>query len=247
MNTSGIAKTVDRRSSSTQLIFMVLTIAFLFVRCSESPKSDKAETAEAKKVDEKAKVDALDLSVDVANSQITWVGTKPVGKHNGTFNVKKGNLAVKEGNVVGGSFTIDIKTLKNADLTADKGKGKLEGHLLSKDFFDADKFPESKFEIVSVEAYKANGEDRKDLDKEYALANPTHTVTGNLELKGVTKSITFPAKIKVEGEAVSAEAKFNINRKDWGMSYGADKSLKDKFIRPTVHIGFNISAKKSAS
>ena len=69
-------------------------------------------------------------------------------------------------------------------------------------------------------------------------------ITGNLELKGVKKSITFPAKVTMSGESVTAEAKFNINRKEWKMSYGADESLKDKFIRPTVHIGFNVTAKK---
>ena len=76
------------------------------------------------------------------------------------------------------------------------------------------------------------------------MANPTHFVTGNLELKGVTKRIKFPAKITISDGKVNAEAKFNINRKDWGMSYGADESLGDKFIRPTVHLGLNIVANK---
>ncbi len=59
----------------------------------------------------------------------------------------------------------------------------------------------------------------------------------------MSKSISFPAIVKVEGGKVSAEAKFNINRKDWGMEYGTDEAkLKDKFIRPTVHIGFKINA-----
>jgi len=56
------------------------------------------------------------------------------------------------------------------------------------------------------------------------------------------KNIAFPAIVKVEAGKVEAEAKFNINRKDWGMEYGTDEAkLKDKFIRPTVHIGFKIN------
>jgi hypothetical protein len=43
---------------------------------------------------------------------------------------------------------------------------------------------------------------------------------------------------------VTTMAKFNINRKDWNMSYGADESLGDKFTCPTIHIGFEISASK---
>lgn len=225
---------------------LVLSVTFLFVRCSESPKSDKAETGDAKKVDTTAMAASSTLNVDVATSKVTWVGTKPVGKHNGTFNIKSGSVAVKEGKITGGSFIIDIKSLKDLDIPEnEKGNADLVKHLLSKDFFEADKFPASTFEVVSVEDYKQeNDKDRENLDKEYSLENPTHMITGNLELKGVKKSITFPAKVTIEGDALTAEAKFNINRKDWGMNYGADESLKDKFIRPTVHIGFNISAKK---
>ncbi|WP_045114331.1 YceI family protein [Microscilla marina] len=225
---------------------LVLSVAFLFVRCSESPKSDKAKTGDAKKVDTTAVTNATTMNVDQASSKVTWVGTKLVDKHNGAFGLKSGSVAIKEGKLTGGSFIIDIKSLKVLDIPADEeGNGKLVTHLLSKDFFAADKFPESTFEIVSVEDYKEeNNKDRENLDKKYTLANPTHMITGNLELKGVKKSITFPAKVAIDGDKVTAEAKFNINRKDWGMNYHADESLKDKFIRPTVHIGFNVSAKK---
>jgi polyisoprenoid-binding protein YceI len=68
--------------------------------------------------------------------------------------------------------------------------------------------------------------------------------SGNLEMYGVTKNVKFPAKMSVADGKATARAQFNINRKDWGMSYGADESLGDKFIRPTVHIGFEIAASK---
>ena len=37
-------------------------------------------------------------------------------------------------------------------------------------------------------------------------------------------------------------ANFNIDRTNWGLSYGNDKSLGDKYIRPEVNIGLNIVA-----
>ncbi len=225
---------------------LMLGAAFLFVKCSQSPKSDNATTDTAKQVDTTAVIKAEPFNVDVANSKVTWVGTKLTEKHNGTFDVKEGNLSVKGGKIVGGSFIIDIKSLKDLDIPADKpGNARLVKHLLGDDFFDAEKFPTSTFEVVSVEDYKAeNGEEREKLDKEYTLADPTHMITGNLEMKGVKKSIKFPAKVTIADGSVTAEAKFNINRKDWGMNYGTDDSIKDKFIRPTVHIGLDIKAKK---
>ena len=64
---------------------------------------------------------------------------------------------------------------------------KLTGHLKSADFFDVAKFPKSTFESTEI---KAGSSDAKAKDA-------THTVTGNLTLHGVTRSIQFPAKIAV--------------------------------------------------
>ena len=225
---------------------LLLSGVMIFASCEQAPKSDEAKTSEAKKVDETKTEGASELKVDTKTSEVTWVGTKPVGKHNGSFGVSEGTISLKEGKVAGGSFTIDVKSLKVLDIPAEKEENKkLVGHLLAKDFFEAETFPTAKFTITEVADFKKDEKATNEKkDAEYTLADPTHTVTGNLELKGVTKSVTFPAKITVADGKVDAEAKFNINRKDWNMSYGADESLGDKFIKPTVHIGFKVSASK---
>jgi polyisoprenoid-binding protein YceI len=227
-----------------QIIAFLFVGAVAFTSCEKAPKSDEAKTGDAKKVDSSKNAEAKELKLNLATSSVTWVGTKPTGKHDGNFGIKEGVLSVKDGKIVGGKFVVDVTSLKVLDIPAEKEEnGKLAGHLKSPDFFDVAKFPTATFEVVSVEAYKADANAKtEEKDKEYTLENPTHTVTGNLELKGVKKSISFPAVVSVDGDKVQANAKFNINRKDWGMEYGADEAkMKDKFIRPTVHIGFNIS------
>jgi len=67
-------------------------------------------------------------------------------------------------------------------------------------------------------------------------------VTGNLELHGVTKSITFPATITVQGDTVAVKAEFAINRKDFGIVY---PGKPDDLIKDDVLLRLNISAKKS--
>ncbi|MEO1654936.1 MAG: YceI family protein, partial [Bacteroidota bacterium] len=220
-------------------------LALLAWSCASAPESDEAEVSEAEEVNEEATEGAADFAVDLDNSMVTWVGTKPTGRHNGSFNISEGSVKVENGEIVGGNYTIDIKTLAVLDIPAeDEGNGKLVGHLMSGDFFDAEKFPSAKFEITAVEPYEApeEAEEVSEEESEFKLADPTHFVSGNFELKGVSKNIKFPAKISVSDSEVSAEAKFNINRTDWELSYGSDESLGDKFIRPTVHIGFNILA-----
>jgi len=60
----------------------------------------------------------------------------------------------------------------------------------------------------------------------------THTVTGNFELHGVKKSITFPATIQVTPENVAVDAEFAINRKDFGIVYAgkADDLIRDEVV-----------------
>jgi polyisoprenoid-binding protein YceI len=59
-----------------------------------------------------------------------------------------------------------------------------------------------------------------------------YVVTGNLELHGVTKSVTFPATIDVTPSAVAVKAEFGVNRKDFGIVYpgAADDLIKDNVL-----------------
>jgi polyisoprenoid-binding protein YceI len=68
-------------------------------------------------------------------------------------------------------------------------------------------------------------------------------VTGNLELHGVTKSITFPATITVQGDAVTVKADFAINRKDFGIVY---PGKPDDLIKDEVLLKLNIAGKKAS-
>lgn len=212
-------------------------------QCQQAPKSDKAETKEATKIEEKTA--SNELEVDTKNSEVSWVGTKPTGQHDGVFKLKEGKIKLDGDKIVGGNVVIDIKTLEVKDLEKGKGKEDLEKHLLNKDFFEVEKFPTAEFVIDKVVGYEAPKEKSKDKKEDkFTLADPTHTIIGNLTLKGETKSISFPAKINIKDGKVEAKAKFNINRTDWKLSYHNDKSLGDKFIRPEVHLGFSFVAGK---
>jgi len=164
---------------------------------------------------------AQTLTLDLSASSLKWIGTKVTGKHNGTVAIKEGSLSVKDGQLTGGSFVLDMEKIVVEDLKAGQGKEKLEAHLKSKDFFKVDSFPKGEFELTEVSG-----------------ADSAATIKGNLTLLGVTKGVSFPAKITYNdgGKAVKANAKFEIDRTDWHIVYGNDKSLKDKFIHPKIEI-----------
>lgn len=208
-------------------ILFFTAIAASFAACNGNTEK-KVETTEKQIA---AVVDGTAYTVD-STSTITWTGSKPTGKHTGTFKIKDGSLSVKDGLLTGGNFTIDIVSLNNTDLAGDaESKGKLEGHLKSPDFFDVAKYPTAKFEITAVEA---NTDSTK---KDF-----THTIKGNLSLKDSTKNVAIPARVTIDGKTIAATADFSIDRTLWGMNYKGPDNPQDWIITKAVALKLTINA-----
>jgi len=213
-------------------LFTILAASALFAACQNAPEADEAKVGEAQEV---KSAEGNTYAADLAQSSVQWTGTKPVGQHVGTFAIKEGSLTVDGQNITGGRFVMDMSSMKIADQDT-AGSYKLRGHLLSPDFFDAEKYPTATFQITSVAPGAPAGE--------LKMKDATHTVTGNLTMRDTTRSITFPARVQMTDGQVVADADFNINRTDWHMVYGNDQGLGDKFIRPEVNLVLHLVAKK---
>lgn len=171
-------------------------------------------------------------TVDAAKSTITWIGRKVTGSHNGTITLKSGSLNVDGKKVTGGSFVIDMTSIKNVDIKDAEGVAKLEGHLKADDFFGVTKFPTCNFVITKVAGNGANV-----------------TVSGNLTIKGVTKPLSFPATVAVNADGtVSALAgKIIVDRTKYDIRYGSKSffdSLGDKAIDDEFELNVKLVAKK---
>jgi polyisoprenoid-binding protein YceI len=201
---------------------------------NDSKPTVEAKAAEAAPPPVDTAEKTLVFQLDPAASTLYWEGYEGLklskSEHNGSLAFKNGSLSVQGKMPVAGKFTVDIQSLKVLDIPATKpGNAKLTRHLLNEDFFDAAKFPEAIFEITG--AAPATGD--------------TISLSGNLTLRGVTKSITFPALVQATDSTFTAVApKFYINRKDWNMHYKSEESLGDELIRPEMGISLSILAKK---
>ncbi len=217
-----------------------------FSACTDAPKSDEAKTSEAKEVTTVKSGETWQARS--SESKIEWIGTKVSGYHTGEVPLKSGEMYVKDGNVTGGKFILDLSKMvvsgpKGSDAASNK---KLQTHLHSADFFDVEKYPEATFELIDIKPFSGNVKDtadpRQNEINEYKVGDPTHTVNGNLTLKGVTKNIEFPARITITGgNSAEAVAKFNIDRQQWGLKY---PGKPDDLIRDAIHLGLNIKAMK---
>jgi polyisoprenoid-binding protein YceI len=228
-------KTIIKMKKSIRFASALILSASLLASCDSAPKGDAAHVSEKTEAKPAASA-AMTLNVDVAASQVVFTGNGVGKNHPGKFNVDKGTIMVADGKVTGGKFNIAISSMKMSE-AGEAIQTDLAGHLLGGDFFDSAKYPGSTFEITSVTPYTPVA------GAASVVAGANYTVSGNLTLKDVTKNVSFPANIAVLGNTVTAKANFNIDRTVWGMSYGNDKSLGDKFISPEVNIELNLSAK----
>ncbi len=152
---------------------------------------------------------------------IDFEGYKVTGSHVGGFGAFQGSVTVPAGDIAQAQIDLTIDMTSTYSDAPDLTK-----KLLSADFFEAETYPTSVFKSTSIAKSPAGGD--------------TYDVTGNLTLHGVTKGITFPANITVNGDTLETSAEFTIKRFDWNVNF---KGMADDLIREDVLLYFDITAK----
>ncbi|HRO43724.1 MAG TPA: YceI family protein [Flavipsychrobacter sp.] len=217
------------------LIPGLLLTSILYTSCGDqAPKGDEATIQDAQQT---STAEGTQYVVDTQASRIRFVGHGVGKNHPGIFKLSSGNVAVANNQITGGSFVININSME----LEEKGgmfDEKLHPHLMSGDFFDAAKFGTAKFEITGVQPYEKNDGDTS------IVEGANFRVSGNFILKDATKNISFPAKIDLDDNTLKAKANFDIDRTQWQMNYGNDKTLGDKFISEKVNIELDLQAKR---
>lgn len=167
----------------------------------------------------------------VTSSDVHWWGYKiaktEASSHDGTVNVKSGNIVLKNGAVVGGTFVLDMTSINATDLSGEY-QGKLNGHLKNGDFFEVEKYPTATYKITSV---------KKNANKNYNFV-----VNGNLTVKGKTNAVSFPAKITSNKGVITLESdKFSFDRQKFDVAYKS--TMQDVMVKDDVDMKIKVSAK----
>lgn len=206
------------REMTKQLSVLVLFVVALIAFACADPASDKpkATVAEAQP-QSSAQKPAETLAISPENSKIEFVASKVTRSHQGSFKQFTGKIELVPNNIPESRVSINIDT---ASVETDDPQ--LTGHLKTPDFFDVAKNPKATFESTKIEPGNSGS---------------NYTITGNFDLHGVKKSITFPANIQVTADSAAVDAEFAINRKDFGIVY-AGKA--DDLIRDAVVIKLNL-------
>ena len=162
-------------------------------------------------------------AIDPSHSEVSFtVRHLMVSKVRGSFSGIAGSITVADDLKV--SATVDAATLNTRDENRD-------AHVKSADFFDVENHPTWSFASTAV---TGSGNDLK--------------LTGDLTLRGVTKSVTFDVEfLGVNTDPwgntkAGFEAKAEINRKDFGMEWNAALETGGVLVGEKVNIELDIQA-----
>lgn len=167
----------------------------------------------------------------VVGSDVHWWGYKiaksEASSHNGTVNVKSGNVVMKGNQIAGGTFVLDMTSINATDLSGEY-QTKLNNHLKNGDFFEVDKYPTAVYKITSV---------KKSTNKAFP-----YLVNGNLTAKGKTNPVAFPAKITSSNGVVTIVSdKFTIDRQKFDVAYKS--RMQDVLVKDDIDITVKVTAK----
>lgn len=208
-----------------RIVVLCLLLAMVAAGCADpAANKPKASVGNAAPESGAPKTGGETLAISPENSKVEFVAAKVTRSHNGSFKQFSGTIDLVSNDVEQSIVTINIDA---ASVTTDDDQ--LTGHLKTPDFFDAARYPKATFVSTKIEPNTANG--------------ATHTITGNFDLHGVKKSISFPATIQVAPDSVSANAEFAINRKDFGINYPGkvDDLIRDGVV---IKLTLKVARKK---
>ena len=170
-------------------------------------------------------------NIDTKHSQVTFaVKHMMVSTVKGNFKVFGGKLEIDETNPAN-SWVEAEADVKSVD-TRDEGR---DNHLRTSDFFDADNHPTISFKSKKVEP----------------VSNDEFRILGDLTIRGVTKDVVFNAAYAGQVKDPSGKqraglnAKTVINRKDFGLAWGALLETGGAVVGDKVTIEIDLEATKA--
>ncbi|GAB3222967.1 two-component regulator propeller domain-containing protein [Spirosoma arcticum] len=191
-------------------------------------------------------------SIDTKQSVVIWKGSMLLGgwegskflgdgSSTGDVDILKGELLIDNRHLVGGAVEVDMNTIEN--FVDQRSYNQLPA------FFDVKKFPVSTFAITKVETGN-DGNTKVPNDGSIRVNEGKNIkVTGNLTLEGITKAVTFPAKMQFK-DGMDGTVEMNgmliIDRTEWGIDYGSEKHFfkSGDAILDEVKLFIKIVAKK---
>jgi len=167
------------------------------------------------------------FQIDKAHSEATFQVRHLISKVRGRFSDFDGTIDFDQARPEQSQVSVTIRAASIDTGVADRDK-----HLRSDDFFAVDKYPTLTFVSTTIAPKGGN----------------RYEVTGDLTMRGVTKSIVLP--IEFLGAAtdpwgnqkVAFEGEVTLNRKDYGLNWNAAIETGGFLVGDEVKVSLSIQA-----
>lgn len=189
-----------------KLFFTLIIIAAIFQRCQEN---DLLET----------------YMLDPDQSLLEWNGLSSTHDNTGILPITANDIKVKHGRIISGTLIMPMSSIHHMDHS-------------------------QKFHPVTI-AHPSSEKMLKDHPaiifkfREVTLLSGIHPtavkganwwIRGDMTMWGQTHQISFPAKIKYNGNDMEVEAKFTIDRMIWGMDFGSESNMLGNQVNSIVDL-----------
>ena len=168
--------------------------------------------------------------LDPAHTEIGFVTRHAmITKVRGSFGTFEGSATVDGAHPEASTLSVTIQAASIDTRNADR-----DAHVRSADFLDVEQFPTITFTATG-----------------FAVAGDTVTVTGDLTIHGVTKSIAIPFEFTGEAKdpfgntRVGFEGSATVNRSDFGLTWNAALETGGFLVADKVVLEFEVSAIKA--
>lgn len=195
---------MNHRNRLTTAFALIATLSAGTSALLAAPQAAQKPTATAQP--SKAELATGTWSVDKAHTDIAFtIAHLGVSKTRGSFTDFDGSVTANGTKPENSSVQFTIKTA-----SINTGNTARDEHLRSKDFFEAEKYPEITFKSTKISKTK-NG----------------FTALGNLTMHGVTKPVSLPFTVTgpqkgFKGELhMGIETAVALNRKDYGLTWNS--------------------------
>ena len=162
--------------------------------------------------------------INPRNSSVEIAYSMPVGGYTACFKKFTGDFNISENDDSKNKLSMDVEM---NSIVADSKKD-LIASIKRGEFLNIEKYPTSNFTATEI---------IKDGENESSFK-----VTGNLNLNGTKKVITFPAKVDFSSKLIKFEGKFSINRNDFDIFN--ESNTKDRYYRKKIEIRLNLNTLK---
>jgi polyisoprenoid-binding protein YceI len=119
----------------------------------------------------------------------------------GSFKIMQGDIDFDEKDLANSNFDfkIDVRSIST-------GNGMMTKKAQTPEWFDSAKYPYAKFKSTKVEKKEGNA----------------CNITGNLTIKGITKTVVVPATYTKSNGKITFKGSFNVNRMDFKVGKKSD-------------------------